>query len=210
MTNRSAVLRPSAARNSHKHADQISPSSCTSPSRSLDTSCAVGAAEKGARPRVRGRVPIADGRLQFFRLTSEKKLAARKSPKALTHGSSFVSCAKARHLIVLDGVPVLVKNNFGVFGVINSAGAESQVPVRWTVMRVVVTQSINVHRNRAVDHVLETKLLKISLYSIDVKINHHFFESAIGPLEAEIVILSFTRLLVVFVVTNGPSMNPTS
>src|SRR4030095_1142525 len=78
----------------------------------------------------------------------------------------------------------------GVFGVINSARAEGQVPVRRTVVRVVVTLSINVHRNRAIEHVFETKLLKISLDSIDVKVNHHFFESAIGPLEAKIVTLS--------------------
>src|SRR2546422_4640032 len=57
-------------------------------------------------------------------------------------------------------------------------------------MRIVVALPIYVHRNRVIEDVFETKFLKMTLYSIDVKINHHLFESAIGPLEPKIEILS--------------------
>src|SRR5260370_8425257 len=83
MTSRSVVVRPSVFRNSQRQADQISPSSCTSPAMSLGYFLLL-----STRRRLGGSAPLYAGASQLptvafisFGFASEKKLAAQKSPK---------------------------------------------------------------------------------------------------------------------------------
>ena len=45
-----------------------------------------------------------------------------------------------------------------------------------------------------IEHILEAQRLQVSLNPVDVKINHHFFERPIRPLESKVAILSLDSL----------------
>src|SRR5258706_15393044 len=143
---------------------------------------------------VRSRVPVAERNFHFFRFDVREKTGCQEIPEAFTHRSAFFFGSEAGNLIILNSMPVLMENDLGIFRVIDSAGTERQILLGGTVVRVVITLSIDIDRNRVIEQVLEAELLKVPLNSIDMKIDHHFLECTIGTFESKIEVRSLHPL----------------
>ena len=155
----------------------------------VDPAQAAAAVGRRGERVVGDRVPIADA-------VAARRLVGRVAVVEVVHRREQVAEALAdrpllriaagpepRHLVVLDGVPVLVGDDVGVLGVVDPAVAEVEAAVERRVEGVVVREVVDVDRDRPVVHIAEPECLDLRLDPGDRRVDARFLEAVVGTRE---------------------------